>query len=352
MNDKTPQSQVLAIICSVFDAYSAILFLPQEGSEDCTVAASFSLGDKISPDTVLQPGASLAGWILRNKQPLLVPNYDQSQSKLGYYDDEEEAQIKAFMGCPVSTGGLLCVDSKRQYSFSDKDHKILQLFAGLIAAQGVDDASPQLMGDIPQYFANLGVIQDLRFHHKRWSDFLQHFVRTVAQATGFEYCAFASIDQGGESFSIEGENVPLLLAGQERLTLPLNSGIAGWVLRDERPPVFSEGTEGGSTASLFGKEVDTPRFNAVVCMPLVINKVTRGVLCLGNTEPKPMDEALRSFMHQSVDHLALFLENLYLKTRLRSMLPKAQLHRHGGMVSNSDDLAFPPHQNPPTYPED
>lgn len=345
MNINQSNTHVLAIVCSVFDAYSAILFLPDGSSESCSLAAYFSLGDKIQKKASILPGKGLAGWILRNRQPLLVPNFDQRQSNLGYYSEGEEAHIKAFMGCPVSTGGILCVDSKRQYSFSDKDHKILQMFAELIAKQQAGAGRESMTNDIPQYFAKLGIIQDLRFRHKRWPVFLQHFLRAVADATGYDYCAFASIDPSGETYTVEGESARVLLDGRDGLTLPLSNGIAGWVFRDERQAVFSEGTSGHTTASLFGKLPDMPSFEAVICLPVVINKTARGVLCLGHTEARTMDEALRSFVHQCVDHLALFLENLYLKNRLRSMLPKARLHSHGPMVYDPDTAPSQPFED-------
>ena len=332
MNKNPSYTQILAIVCSVFDAYSTTLFLPGEDGEECSLAASFSLGDKIAQNAVVIPGKGVTGWIVRNKQPLLVPNYDQRQSHLGYYTGVEEASIKAFMGCPVPSGGMLCVDSKRQYSFSDKDHKILQLFAELVARQQVNMPAEALAGDIPQYFAQLGIIQGLRFRYKRWPVFLQNFLRAVAEATGYEYCAFASIDPSGETYTVEGESVRLLLGGSDAengLTLPISSGIAGWVFRDERQSVFSEGTSGATSASLFGKLPDMPAFQAVICVPVVINKSARGVLCIAHSDPREIDEALRSFVHQCVDHLALFLENLYLKNRLRGLLPKARVHSQG-----------------------
>ena len=72
-----------------------------------------------------------------------------------------------------------------------------------------------------------------------------------------------------------------------------------------------------------------PDFQVTVCMPIMVNKSTKGALCLANTSSLHIDEGLRSFIHKAVDHLSLFLENLYLKTRLRTMLPKAQIHREG-----------------------
>ncbi|MCL2123492.1 MAG: GAF domain-containing protein [Desulfovibrionaceae bacterium] len=338
----TVDKSTLTIICSVFDAYSAVLFLP-EAEEDCRLASFFSLGDRILSPEEADPGKGLVRWIARNRQPLLVPNFDQSKSRLGYYQPGEEAYIKAFMGCPVPGGGVLCVDSKRQYSFSDKDHKILQLFAELVGQHqrnGMD--SP--VGDIPRYFAQLGIIQELRFRYKRWPVFLEHFLHTVREATGFDYCAFASCDEGSQSYTIEGETAPLMLDGQNPAALPLSSGIVGWVFRDGQA-IFSEATGDASSTAPFGKVGDVSNFQTVMCLPVVISQSTRGVLCLAHTTALPMPEVMRSFVRQATDHLALFLENLYLKNRLRSLLPKAKLHSKGAVAFNPDNAPDPFEEN-------
>ena len=94
--------------------------------------------------------------------------------------------------------------------------------------------------------------------------------------------------------------------------------------------------------AVFGKLPDMPDFQAAMCMPVMVNKSTRGVLCLAHTSPRQIDESMRSFVRQAVDHLALFLENLYLKTRLRTMLPKARVHSDGPQAYDPDTAPMPP----------
>ncbi|MBO4301166.1 MAG: GAF domain-containing protein, partial [Desulfovibrio sp.] len=243
MTANSLEKHILGIVCSVFDAYSVVLFLPDEEGEACHMASTFSLGDKVLPEASILPGKGLVGWIIRNRQPLLVANFDQRQSSLGYYADGEEANIKAFMGCPVPLGGAICVDSKRQYSFSDKDHKILQMFAELVSRQQSSTGREEMAGDIPRYFAELGVIQELRFRYRRWPVFLQNYLRVMVEATGFEYGAFASVDRPGETYCVEAETTKLLLGGEEPRILPMGNGITGWVFRNEQQ-VVAEGVEG------------------------------------------------------------------------------------------------------------
>jgi signal transduction protein with GAF and PtsI domain len=342
MTENPLEKHVLNLVCSVFDAYSAVLFQPDETGDACRLVAWFSLGDKIALDVSILPGKGLVGWIIRNRQPILYPHFDQRQSSLGYYLDGEEASIKAFMGCPVPAGGALCVDSKRKYSFSDKDHKILQLFAELVSRQKNADDRGENPTDIPRYFAELGIIQDLRFRHNRWPQFLQNYLHAVAGAVGFEYSAFASAETPQETYCVECESKPLLLADGQPLVLPMGSGIVGWVFRNEQP-VIAEGGKGAPTSMIFGKLPDAlPEFQAVICMPVIVNKTTSGVLCLAHRSEKTIDEGMRSFVRQAVDHLALFLENLYLKNRLRAVLPKARVHSEGAQAYDPDRASITP----------
>jgi len=329
---KSILESILDIIWNVFDAYSAVLFLPEAGKKH-RLASFVSLGDRILPPEEADTDKGLVGWIARNRQPLLAPNFDRRKSnRLGYYPPEEEASIKAFMGCPVPGGGVLCVDSKRQYTFSDKDQKILQFFADLVAQPQISStASP--VGELPRYFAQLGILQELRFRYKRWPVFLTHFLRTMHDATGFDYCAFAACD--ADSYTIEGETAPLMRDGQNPVSLPLHSGIVGRVFRDEQP-VFFEAAGDTPSAAPFGKVGDVAPFQTIMCLPVVISQSTRGVLCLAHTTALPMPEIMRSFVRQATDHLALFLENLYLKNRLRGLLPKAKLYNKGPTAFNPD----------------
>lgn len=339
MNFKSIEDQMLGIVCSVFDAYSAVLFLPEEDGERHYLAASFSLGDNIPKNVTVLPGKGLVGYIILNHKPLVVPDVDKRQSHLGYYHSESEAGIKAFMGFPIPTGGAICVDSKRQYSFSERDYKLLQLFADLIARQQ-SLTQADISGNIPRYFAELGVIQDLRFRYKRWAAFLQNFLRTISDATEFDYCAFATRHEDDDEYCLESESAPLLLTNGRELRLPLGSGITGWVFRNEQP-VFAEGGGVSPASALFGKLPEMPDFSSAICLPVIISKACRGVLCLANTDPKPIDESLRGFLRQAVDHLGLFLENIYLKNRLKNLLPKANFERHGGRVYNPDTAPLP-----------
>lgn len=316
-------THTLGTLCSVLDAYSTVLFLAEPGARgDVTyrLAGKFSLGDYIDPAAVVEPGMGLVGWIAKNNAPLLVPNFDQRKNHLGYYRDNEELRIKAFMGCSLPNGrGVLCVDSKRQYSFSDKDQKLLHLFAQMIMEQSASDGRGRALDATLTYYNALKTVYILRRRHSRWDDFLNEFLALLLQTTGCDYGVFCYSDPATGEYVVEGETSPLVC--KPRAAVPVfsvNGGAIGWVFRNGEM-LFSNAPGGMPESSLFGRGVTTPQFQTVMALPLVIQRKTRGVLCLAKEMPLHIGDELRDFMRMASEHLALFLENLYVKCRLRDV---------------------------------
>lgn len=307
----------LNVVASVYDAYSAVLFLPAEQGEGYVVAGKFSLGDGIDDGAVILPGQGLVGWILRNQQPLLVNNFEQKRSHLGYYAPADEARIKAFMGCPVHGGGALCVDSRRQYSFSDKELKILDLLARLACDIRSDSSLLGQGMEETRYYRALQRIGGLRMRSPRWGDYLGSFLEQVAEATGFTRCFLAERDENGTGYFLEG--VPhgfFPPSVQPPGKISIKSGLVGYVFGSDKA-VYS-GDKGCCPAgkSLFGKDVAAPELGCFVLLPVPIGRKTRGVLVLTHPEPLAVPPAMRTFLDMAVDNLSLFLENLYLQARL------------------------------------
>lgn len=317
--------RLLGILCSVLDAYSAALFLPNEkkglkGESTYQIASVFSLGNKVDHGVEIAEGKGLVGWILRNQEPLLVANFDQHQSHLSYYMDNEEQSIKAFMGCPLpSLPGALCVDSKRQYSFSEKDQKLLHLFAGLASCLCSNVSHTSEQQEAYKYFEALQTIYELRHRYSKWDEFLKYFLYLMSTITGFSYCTLCTRDAYGEGYMVEAESSTLMLKkGVEPTTYPMTNGIVGWVFRNGSA-VMKESGDGAPETPLIGTGHDLPHFPTVMALPLVIQRKTRGVLCFAHDFPMPVSKATKKFANMATEHLSLFLENLYVKCRLRDL---------------------------------
>ncbi|MFW6324808.1 MAG: GAF domain-containing protein, partial [Desulfovibrionales bacterium] len=299
-------STIMGIVCSVFDAYSSVLFLPE--SEDRYILAShFSLGDNIVPGIGISSGQGLVGWILRNQKPLLVNNFDRNTGCLGYYSAGGDSKIKAFMGCPMSSGqGALCLDSKKTYSFSEKDQKILHQFTHLIASVQSDKSSISHTAQEKEYYETLSAIHVLRGKHPRWSDFLGRFLDILSRSTGFELCFLAVRDEWGKEYALDGWNREIFADGGNR-SFSMSSGLIGWVFKNNTPVFSGEKGTGPADISVFGKEMDCLTCKSVICLPLNVNKKTRGVLVLADRRALHIPDDLKLFLFIVSDYLAKFL---------------------------------------------
>lgn len=322
MTDNTHYNELLGLICSVFESYSVVLLLPEPGNNTFRVASSFSLGDEIDNEASITPGKGLSGWVLRDQAPLLVNNVDQAQTNLGYYRNNNDSIIKAFMACPLQGGkGAICLDSKRQYAFSTKDQKILQLFASIVSDFQQNREDSLTYDEVVSYYARLSQIHGLRAKFSRWNIFLQHFLQIVAAATGFSYCFFMARNETGDNYYLEGESEPNIALKCKETEFLMGSGLMGFIFRDGNP-LFAFGGEAALEIPLFGKGTPVKGLQAVCCLPLNINKITRGVLCLAHDKPVEISQEMKDFLIMASDHLALFLENLYLKSKLHQAKQK------------------------------
>ena len=336
-NDNT----LLALVRTTFDAHSAVLFL-EEQSGNYTVALSSSDDEPLVQEVTITPGKGLVGWILRHRQPVIVNNLDMRHTFLGYYDEEDEGAISAFMGCYIPEGGALCVDSIRPRAYTEEDQLLLHRFARHIARQVHSAGLASDAEDLRRYFARLDQLCELGTQTPQWREYLMSFLRLMAESTGFEYVAFASSQEGAESYTVEGENTPLMITEDGMPELPLSSGgLVSWVFRNE-VPVHAEGSDNSLSTPLFGKIPDMPNFQSVMCLPVQLNKSTCGVLCVAGLEPRPLPQNLRIFTKIAVSHLSHYLETLFLRHRLKSFIPRAKLHRDGAMAYDPDTAPAAP----------
>jgi len=341
MNTTACYEKILGILCSVFDAYSAVLVMPDRSGSHFSIASSFSLGDKVNTKETFSAGTGkgLVGWIISNEAPMLVNDFDTRQYNLGYYVQNEETKIKAFMGVPLkNASGVLCLDSKRQYSFSSKDQKILQLFADLVYEVYSRSFVVEEQVNLQQQYHCLQVISTLRKQLKRWDSFLAKFLTLLAETSRFEYCSFASRDEAGQNYYIEGESYQLLQG--EAGGIPYGSGLVGWVFKNSTPFFVEGGKATNQTSPLYGKQKGVPQFVSVVCIPLEIGGITRCVLTLASETPKVIPEELKNFCQMASEHLSLFLENLYLRSKLYEAHQQIEDLQRASAYDIEDDSAF------------
>ena len=320
MMDAPFYDQLLAIVGNVFDAYTAVLFLPDaDDGGICRIRASFSLSDALDRDVAMAPGMGLVGWILREGKPLLISNFDQRRGVLGYYRGGEEERIRAFMGYPVAaTGGALCLDSRKTYTFGDKDLKILSQFAELAGQHLVRSREVETNQCEHRFYQCLRLLSTLHKSQPKWTAFRSGLLDLLSSTTGYRYCILAVRDESGRFFYLEGANEsPFPGSRDTGRRFAVGQGLVGWVFKNQTPVFSGDGDEAGAARlPLFGLDAPGGDYKSVLCLPIRFSKKTRGVLTLADPRPLPVTEELKAFVSMVAENLALFLENLHLRIRL------------------------------------
>ncbi|UTF50976.1 GAF domain-containing protein [Desulfomicrobium sp. ZS1] len=314
--------RLLESIGSVFDAYSVVLFCRNSaGTFDLTT--SFSLGDSIRKGTKIEQGQGLVGWILKNNSPLVVEKFDEKNTFLGYYGAEQDEQIKVFVGCPLPGGrGALCMDSKKTYAFTSKDQRLLSLFAVVVAAI-IDDVGEGGVSSREQaLYRVLQQVYALREAHPKWTDFLNRYLALLAGASGYEYAFLVVSDEWGNNYLLEGSNKPFMSENvSARQSFSTGSGLLGWVFKKNQSVFFGDGKSELGRTPLFGRDIPGPVLNTLMAFPLKVHTRCRGVLVFGDRESRVISAEIKDFANMAADYLALFLENLYLRSKVRRFAP-------------------------------
>lgn len=330
--------RLLESIGSVFDAYSVVLFRSDDAG-GYVLTSSFSLGNSVIQGLRIESGYGLVGWILKHGKPLLVEKFDQKNTFLGYYGSEQDEQVKVFVGCPLPGGlGALCMDSKKTYAFTDKDQRILSLFAGVIAAVIADLGDASVSCQDQKLYRFLQQVYALREKHPKWTDFLNRYLALLAGASGYEYSFLVVSDEWGHNYLLEGCNKPFVLdVSLERQTFSTGSGLLGWVFKKNQPVFFGDGKSELGRVPLFGRDIPGPALNTLMAFPLKVHTRCRGVLAFGDRASLTIGDDVRVFAKMAADYLALFLENLYLKNRLKQSVPHGAVDRGDAVDASTTD---------------
>ncbi len=119
------------LIFNVYEAYTVALYVQEGRQLSCFSAYSFAKSfDKAKP---LELEGTLPGWTVKHKEPLIIGNFDKDEQTLGYYAKTED--IKSFMAYPLDTPGVIIVDSKKKWVFTDKEKKILAHFVAVLGKE-------------------------------------------------------------------------------------------------------------------------------------------------------------------------------------------------------------------------
>ena len=119
------------LIFNVYEAFTVALFV--KDGEKLSCLSAFSFAKSFDKAKAVPIEGTLPGWVVKHREPLIIGNFDKDEETLGYYGKTEE--IKSFMAHPLEMPGVIVVDSKRKWVFTEKEKKVLAHFVSLLAQE-------------------------------------------------------------------------------------------------------------------------------------------------------------------------------------------------------------------------
>jgi signal transduction protein with GAF and PtsI domain len=302
--------ELIQLISNVTEAFTTALFLSDPVQNKLHLRCYQSLSQHINPQTSLSIGDSLIGWVAKNQRPVNIAQFDRDTRNLKFYLRDEK--IKSFLAVPVKEIGVLCIDSKRNYVFTDKDQKILQDFALMVLKILQDQAiieKEKRQNHILEFFNRINALsrekQELTLYYQKALNCCRLFSGTD--------CAFlALVLKKGERYKVVASE-GTLTAPLKKTTLTTEMGLTGWVIREEKTLVRRSMKPRNHKSYIFFPDDPCAHFQSYIGLPLHFFGKLYGVMNLiGHRENDWTEEEIQALQSagQTIITSILFLMNL------------------------------------------
>ena len=285
---------LIELVSNVNDAFTAALFLFNPQRDRLLLSAYHTLSLQVNPKTTIQPGDSLIGWVAKNEQPVNVAQFDRDNRNLKLYLRDEG--IKSFMAVPVGDAGVLCVDSKRNYVFTDKNQKILQDFARVIyqVLQNQILCCQELKQRRLLDF--IYRINTLSRENHDLQEYYQKILKACRIFSGTDAAFLALLPRKRDRYTIvasEGK----LFAPMKKNSIPIDMGLTGWVIKEKKPLVRREMKPRNHKSYVFFPDDPCGQFCSYIGLPLYFFQKLYGVMNLvGYQENHWEDEEIQALL--------------------------------------------------------
>ncbi len=276
---------LIKLVSNVTDAFTAALFLSENKGDPLVLTAYHSLSKNVVPGASIGPGEGLIGWVAKHNKPVHATQFDRDTRSLMYYQTDES--IKSFMAVPVDGGrGVLAVDSKHTFVFTDKAQKIL---GDLAVVVGHTLRFHQVLARERRYAALVDFAYEIENLTLRFRDKLP-FLRGVLAAglrfTGTENAFFCVLNKAQMKYSIEAIEGP---AGKHLIprTYALTQGLMGWLMREKKPLVLPRIKASGQRSFVFTSKDPFGRFKCFIGVPVADFGRLVGAMGFAGSAPRP-----------------------------------------------------------------
>ena len=306
---------LIELVSNTTEAYTAALFLASENGQPLKIVAHQSLSRNINPQVLIGPGDGLIGWVSKNKKPVNVNKFDQDTRRLLFYRIDES--IKSFMAVPlIEFDGVLAVDSKQRYVFTEKSQKILSQF-GQVIEMALKRIQVNEEGRRRAEAMNfLNELEGTLYHPDQPAQYLRRTTSLLRKYVGADACFLAGIlPDDPEHYQLIAHDTHRTYRLRKDL-FKTDRGLMGWVMRERMPLIMERARLGTDKSYIFYPEEPFHNFAAFAGLPLVWGNRLQGAVCLTGRESFNIDESMALALEMATDRLAatMKMEHLFFRS--------------------------------------
>lgn len=272
----------IELISNTTEAFTAALFLFSEDRSELHLAAHHTLSKKIDETTTIRTGDGLIGWVAKSGQAVNIPNFNRDINSLGLYTGDEE--IKSFLAVPVGREGVLCVDSKQTYLFTDKDQKILEGFVRIVEHNLAAGRSKEREKNYAKMLRILHEVDQALESGRDLLDFATRALITMKDFIGADVAFLVTPDGNGKRYRVEIAD-GLMEPNFAGTSYPIDSGLIGWVFRKGQPLPLKRIRPSDHKSYVFSPEDPIKKLNSFIGLPMTIRGHSVGAIGLIGYEP-------------------------------------------------------------------
>jgi len=267
----------------------------------------------------LQERRSFAGWVVRNKMPLWIEDWEQEQRTLPVEGIARGTPTRSLMVVPLLARdelvGVISTQSYEPHAFDEGHRRLFSSIANQVAI-AVDNA--RLFEEVNRRLRETRLLQRIILAASSTLDFegvLERVMETLQETLSIEHLAFALPDEHGDRMVVHASTTTGATSAESRWRLPMDETIVGRVYQTGQALLFTDISD--VTSSLDGE----PATRTELAVPVSDGDEVVGVLNAESPLLEEFDQDDLALFSTVAAQLGVVLKNarLFEQTRRRLM---------------------------------
>jgi len=308
----------------LMDITTFYIGLYDEKTDQLRISLTVDQGKHLDPLTLdLQERGGFAGWVVRNKEPLWVENWEREQEDLPVKGIARGTPTQSLMVLPLLIRdkpiGVISAQTYEPYSFDEDDRR---LFSGISNQVAIAVENARLFEEVNRRLKEMRSLQRIIMAASSTLDFDQVLARTVEtlrDTLGVERLTFALPSEDESTMVVHPSTAGLPSAAEGSWHLPMDESIVGRAYRSGEALLFTDISDVSS--SLNG----APATRTEMAVPVWDGDEVVAVLNAESPLPKDFDEDDLSLFSAVAAQLGVALKNARLFEQTRRRLTETRL---------------------------